>query len=174
MIRPPKLRITIRCTQHFQHLGLTWLTQWTNLTSLWYGQFSLSLGKALTFPLHSYTLKWGPVRAGAQLVRVNSDKRHSLETATLEQKWRQTTQSRWVETVTAIWLPPQYIKELLVLKFRLGTYVTLLKPWFGLLKILWPLKNISPAAYFRNFTVFWVFLLDDGLLKVRRCSIWRC
>ena len=68
------------------------------------------------------------VRAGAQLVRVNSDKRHSLETATLEQKWRQTTQTRWVKTVTAIWPPPQYVKQLLVLKFRLGTYVTLLKP----------------------------------------------
>ena len=129
-------RRMIRCTQHFKHIGLTWLTQWSNLTSLWYGQFSLSLGKALTFPLHSYTLKWGPVRAGAQLVRVNSDKRHSLETATLEQKWRQTTQTRWVETVTAIWLPPQYVKQLLVLKFRLGTYVTLLKPWLGLLNVM--------------------------------------
>ena len=97
MIRPPILRRMIRCTQHFQHLGLTWLTQWSNLTSLWYGQFSLSLGKAPTFPLHSYTLKWGPVRAGAQLVRVNSDKQHGLQTATFEQKWWQRTQSNyWV------------------------------------------------------------------------------
>ena len=70
-------------TQYFQHLSLTWLTQWSNLTSLCYGQFSLSLGKAPTFPLHSYTLKWGPVRAGAQLVRVNSDKRYGLGTAIL-------------------------------------------------------------------------------------------
>ena len=127
MIRPPKLRRMIRCTQHFQHLGLTWLTQWSNLTSLWYGQFSLSLGKTPTFPLQSYTLKWGPVRAGSQLVRVKSDKRHSLETAILEQKWWQTTQSWWVETVTVIWLPPQHVKQQF-LKFRQGTYVTLLKP----------------------------------------------
>ena len=89
MIRPPKLRRMIRYTQHFQHLSLTWLTQWSNLTSLWYGQFSLSLGKAPTFSLNSYTLKWSPVRAGAQLVRVNSDKQHGRGTATLEEKWWQ-------------------------------------------------------------------------------------
>ena len=89
MIRPPKLRRMTRCTQHFQQVGLTWLTQWSNLTSLWYGQFSLSLGKAPIFPLQSYTLKWGPVRAGAQLIRVNSDKQHGRGTATLEEKWWQ-------------------------------------------------------------------------------------
>ena len=89
MIRPPKLRRMIRYTQHFQNLGLTWLTQWSNLTLLWYGQFSLSLGKAPTFSLNSYTLKWSPVREGAQLVRVNSDKQHGRGTATLEEKWWQ-------------------------------------------------------------------------------------
>ena len=96
MIRPPKLRRMIRCTQHFQQIGLTWLTQWSNLTSLWYGQFSLSLGKAPTFPLQSYTLKWGPVRAGAQLIRVNSDKQHGRGTATLEEKW-------WQDRVVTRW-----------------------------------------------------------------------
>ena len=34
---------------------------------------------------------------------------------------------------TAIWLPPQYVKQQ-VLKFRRGTYVTLLEPWEALLK----------------------------------------
>ena len=57
-------------------------------------------GKAPAFSLQSYTLKWGPVRAGAQLIRVNSDKQHGRGTATLEEKW---WQDRVVKNKEYIW-----------------------------------------------------------------------
>ena len=56
---------------------------------------------------------------------------------------------------TAKWIPPQYAKQE-VLTFRLETYVTLLKPWGGLLNVIWGalhlLRNTGNSGWDVNGT----------------------
>ena len=72
----------------------------------------------------------GSVRAGALLglipttgIALNSDNGAEMVTSGSEREQRKFNS----KIPTAIWLPTQYLKQQ-VLKFRLGTYVTLLKP----------------------------------------------
>ena len=56
---------------------------------------------------------------------------------------------------TAKWIPPQYAKQE-VLTFRLETYVDLLKPWGGLLNVIWGalhlLRNTGNSGWDVNGT----------------------
>ena len=82
-------RRMIRCTQHFQHLDphVTWL-HWQNEV-IWRFHDTVS-----------FLCPRGRSCYCRSPVRVNSDKRHGLWTATMEQKWWQATATEKSETST--------------------------------------------------------------------------